>query len=212
LQPFLLKNDTMADPKKKNKKQPRKKNKGNPGNPGTKGKKKKPKKKTATAPADPRTAMVAQMAMAGAMTGIDYSKSLPAPSASTPRPTAAQVAAMQKLTQDNTGLADRLKQITGSGNLQDWAAYFKQLPETDMQNLVEWGRADTGAAKDEKPGLLDKLLGAWRGTVADKEEKAKKEEEIRKRTQTWIIIGAAAFAVLLLVAVLVMGSGRKTLV
>lgn len=197
----------MADPKKKKKKQPRK-TKGNPGNPGTKGKKKKPAKKALPQNNDPRTAMLAQMAMAGAMTGIDMSKALPAPSPSTPRATPGQVAAMQKLTQDNTGLADRLKQITGSSSLEDWAAYFKQLPQGDMEKLVEWGRADTGA-KEDKPGFLDKLLAAWKGNVDGKDEKAKKEEEKRKRTQTWIIIGAAAFVVLLLVVVLVMNSGKR---
>lgn len=199
----------MADPKKK-KKKGSKKAKGNPGNPGTKGKKKKAPKKALPGNNDPRTAMLAQMAMAGAVTGMDLSKALPGPSASAPRPTAAQVAAMQKLTQDNTGLADRLKQITGSNSLEEWAAYFKQLPQGDMEKLVEWGRADTGTgAKDDKPGLLDKLLAAWKGNVSEKDAKAKEEEEKRKRTQTWIIIGAAAFTVLLLVVVLVMNSGKR---
>jgi hypothetical protein len=197
----------MADPNKKKKKQPRKKGSGNPGNPATKA-----PKKALPGNNDPRTAMLAQMAMAGAMTGLDLSKAMPQPNAGAPKATAGQLAAMQKLTRDNTGLADRLKQITGSSSLEDWASYFKQLPDADMKKLVEWGRADTGAAKEEEPGFLAKLLAAWKGNVGDKDEKDKKEEEKRKRTQTWAIIGAAAFAVLLLVAVLLMGSGRKTLV
>lgn len=202
----------MANDRKKKKKQPRK-NKGNPGNPGTKGKKKKALQKALPGVKDPKTVMAVQLAMAGAMSGIDYSKIMPAPSPTGPKATSVQVAAMQKLTQDNTGLANRLMQITGSSSLEDWAAYFKQLPQGDMEKLVEWGRADTGTvAKEPTPGFVDKLLAAWKGNVSDKDEKAKKEEAERKRNQMWIIIGASAFVLLLLVGLLLINRGGKNIV
>jgi hypothetical protein len=154
--------------------------------------------------------MAAMMAANGAITGLHLNP-VPASYKVGETPTKQQELAMQTLTRDNSTLAARLRQITGSNSLTDWAAYFKQIPEADRRRLAEdKGSGDAvKPAEPEKPGFFRTLLDAWTNNRDSQSDQDKEKEKQRRRTQAWVIGGSVAFVILLLIVVLVMRGGNK---
>jgi len=201
---FLTKIATKVKGKLKGKK-------GNPGNPGTSKRKLKKAARATKKAALPQNAMSAEIGGAVATTGRQGWQS-------TLFNVGTQAATQKKeamagLVSNNPKLFDTLKNITGSTNVADFAAYFAKISPSQQKEMVAQSRQDDDI--DQPRSTVDKILGyASQATdiyrnASGMEDAAAIQQKKQKNT-TLVIVAVVVIAAV--VALIFLLKTKKTVV
>lgn len=171
--------------------------KGNPGNPGTSGRRSRRRGRKAIKAGKenttPQNAMSAEIG--GEVKPWDVFGNIAKVAATN---ATQKIGAMNGLVSNNPKLFDTLKNITGSTNIADFAAYFAKVPPAQQQQMIVQSRTETDI--DQPPSTIDKIFG-YASNAADIYRNASGADDAtamqqkKQKNVTLIIIGAVVISV-----------------